>query len=253
MNGYCSQHCICAIVAKEYRPSAFVILIICSNLAVLIILKSYGQASCGNSIIPTAQMRDRCTPLKTSFMQKIFIALILCLTLIVSCSKSDVSPTNAVVGTWIFTNQLTNSFAYPSVLTNPFSVGNTSWSTTFDSIKITFDNNGSYTFWNFHLPVDNGKYSIAQDSFIIIKPDTADFVKFNYSLPLLTGGTGIPPILVYSPYSNFHFSSDTILFKKSTSNNIVFSGAWLTKATYPIIPSNDTLILNQSLNYFKRE
>src|SRR6476661_3081944 len=176
----------------------------------------------------------RFRPLKTSFMVKIFIAVILCLTLIVSCSKSDVSPANAVVGTWIFTNQLTNSFAYPSVLTNPFPFGNTRWSTTVDSIKITFDNNGNYTFWNFHLPIDNGKYSIAQDSFIIIKPDTADFVKFNYSLPLLTVGTGIPPIGVYSPYSNFHFSSDTILFKKSASNNIVFSGAWLTKASNPI-------------------
>ena len=186
-------------------------------------------------------------------MQKIFMTLILCPTLIVSCSKNDVSPTKAVVGTWIFTNQLTNSFAYPSVFTNPFPIGNTSWSTNVDSIKITFDKNGNYTFWNFHLPIDNGKYSIAQDSFIIIKPDTADFVKFNYSLPLLTVGTGIPPIGVYSPYSNFHFSSDTILFKKSASNNIVFSGAWLTKASNPIIPGNDTLILNQSLNYFKRE
>lgn len=75
MNGYCSQHCICAIVAKEYRPSAFVILIICSNLAVLIILKSYGQASCGNSIIPTAQMRDRCTPLKLHLCRKFSLHL----------------------------------------------------------------------------------------------------------------------------------------------------------------------------------
>lgn len=186
-------------------------------------------------------------------MRKIFIGFFLILTSIVSCSKSDISSGNAVVGTWVFTNQLTNSFAYPSVLTNPFPVGNTSWSTSVDSIKITFDNNGNYTFWNFHLPVDNGKYFIAQDSFIIIKPDTADFVKFNYSLPLLTGGTGIPPVPVYSPYSNFHFSSDTILFNKSTSNNIVFSGAWLTKANSPIIPSNDTLILNQTLSYFKRK
>jgi len=55
----CAQHCICAIGAKEYRPSAFVILIIFSNLAVIIIFKSYGQASCGNSIFPTAQMLDR--------------------------------------------------------------------------------------------------------------------------------------------------------------------------------------------------
>jgi hypothetical protein len=186
------------------------------------------------------------------FMQKSFIAIILCLAFMVSCSKSDVSPTNAVVGTWIFTNQFTNSFAYPSGLTSPFPVANTSWSTTVDSIKITFDDNGNYTFWNFHLPVDKGTYSIAQDSFIIIKPDTADFVRFNYSLPVLTTGTGIPPVVVYSPYSNFHFSSDTILFNKSTNNNIVFSGVWLTKADNPIIPSNDTLILNQSLNYFKR-
>ena len=89
-------------------------------------------------------------------MQKFFIGLILSLTLIISCLKSDVSSANAVVGTCVFTNQLTNSFAYPSVLTNPFPVGNTTWSTNVDSIKITFDNNGNYTFRNFHLPVDNG-------------------------------------------------------------------------------------------------
>jgi hypothetical protein len=104
-------------------------------------------------------------------MQKIFIPLMPSLALTVLCSKSDVSPANAIIGTWIFTNQLTNSFAYPSVLTSPFAVSNASWSTTLDSIKITFDNNGNYTFWNFHLPVDKGKYSIAQDSLIIIKPE----------------------------------------------------------------------------------
>ena len=34
------NNCICAIGAKEYRPSTFVILLNCSNLAVLIILKA---------------------------------------------------------------------------------------------------------------------------------------------------------------------------------------------------------------------
>jgi len=43
----------------QYRPSTFVILLTFSNLAVLIILKSYGQASCGNSNSPTAQMLGR--------------------------------------------------------------------------------------------------------------------------------------------------------------------------------------------------
>jgi len=51
-------------MAPQYGTSAFVILIICSNLAVLMILKSSGQASCGNSIpiaigTPTAQMLGR--------------------------------------------------------------------------------------------------------------------------------------------------------------------------------------------------
>lgn len=190
----------------------------------------------------------------TSQMHNKIIGLILGFTLLVSCSKSDSSPSNIIVGTWIFTNQLTLSYAYPSGLTNnPFPIGSSSSSTTLDSIKITFDNNGNYAFRNFHFPVDNGKYMIVQDSFIIIKPDTADFVKFNYSLPSYSFGTGIPQNPVNLPYSNFHFSSDTILYKKSTSNNIIFSGSWLSKANSPIIPGNDTLILNQSLNYFRRE
>ncbi|MGF7229931.1 hypothetical protein [Arachidicoccus sp.] len=187
-------------------------------------------------------------------MFKKIILFVLYLTFLVSCSKSDISSNNTVVGTWIFTNQTINSYAYPAVLTNsPFPIQNSTSSTTLDSIKITFDNSGNYTFRNFHLPIDNGKYTIVQDSFIIIKPDTAAFIKFNYSLPSFTTGTGNQPPSGYSPYTNFHFSTDTILFKKSTNNNITFSGTWLTKATSPILPSNDTLILNQSLNYFRRQ
>jgi hypothetical protein len=186
-------------------------------------------------------------------MIKIANVLIVGLILIVSCSKNDNPVSNTVVGTWIFTNQSTNSFAYPSVLTNnPYPVGSTSWFTSSDSIKISFDNNGNYTFSNFRLPVDNGKYIVAQDSFIIIKPDTAGFIKFNYSLPAITFSSGTTPLPI-SPYLDFHFSSDTILFKKSTNNNIVFSALWLTKAKNPVISSNDTIILNQSLNYFKRQ
>jgi hypothetical protein len=48
---------ICAIGAEEYRPSTFVILLSFSNLAVYKL--SYGQASCGNSNFPTAQMPGR--------------------------------------------------------------------------------------------------------------------------------------------------------------------------------------------------
>lgn len=184
-------------------------------------------------------------------MRSILAGLILSLTLITSCSKNDNS--NALIGTWTFTNQSINSFAYPSVLNNnSFPVGVSTWSIAVDSIKLTFDNSGNYTFSNFHLPVDKGKYTIVKDSFLVIKPDTSDFVKFNYSLQSGTFGSGIPPTPVYSPYSNFHFSTDTVIFKL-TNNNIVFSGIWVTKANHPINPSNDTLLLNQSLNYFKRQ
>lgn len=207
---------------------------------------------CGFSLPQLHKHFNRCAQLKTTTMKNVATGLFLSLTLIVSCSKNDNSASNSVVGTWIFTNQLINSFAYPSVLTNHVPIGSASWSTAFDSVKISFDNNGNYTFSNFHLPVDKGKYIISQDSFIIIKPDTAGFIKFNYSLPSVTFSSGTTPVQI-SPYSDFHFSTDTILFKKSTNSNIVFSGLWLTKAKNPIIPSNDTLILNQSFNYFKRQ
>jgi hypothetical protein len=43
----CVQHCICAIGAEEYRPSTFVILLNCSNLAVFIILKATAKQAVG--------------------------------------------------------------------------------------------------------------------------------------------------------------------------------------------------------------
>lgn len=185
-------------------------------------------------------------------MKPIFSGLLLSMTFIVSCSKNDTLNSNILVGSWTFTNQAINSFAYPSVLNNnPFPVGTSTMSIAIDSIKLTFDNAGNYTFSNFHLPVDKGKYTIVQDSLLVIKPDTSDFVKFNYTLQSVTFVSGIPPVPIYSPYSSFHFSTDTIRFKL-TNNNIIFSGVWVTKANHPIIPSNDTLLLNQSLNYFKR-
>lgn len=191
-------------------------------------------------------------------MKRLFIGLILILTLFVSCSKNNTQTSSSVVGTWIFTNRSIASYAYPSVLTNnPFPIAISSSSTTIDSIKVTFDNNGNYSFINYHLPIDNGTYIVVQDSFIVISPDTAGFVKFNYTLPTLIGANdttpGVPPVPIYAPYANFQYTSDTILFKKSANNNIIFSGAWLTKANQPIIPSNDTLVLNQSLNYFKKQ
>ena len=200
----------------------------------------------------TSQMLLRCTPLNSLNMKKIAFKLALSLTLFASCSKHDNSASNSIIGTWVFTSQVTTSFAYPSFLTNPFPVGSSSWSTSSDSIKISFDNTGNYIFFNFKLPADKGKYVIAQDSFLIIKPDTAGFVKFNYSLPSITFSPGTSPVPV-PPYNDFHFSSDTILIKKSTINNIAFSGIWLTKAKNQILPGNDTLILNYSVNNFRRQ
>jgi len=179
------------------------------------------------------------------------IALLLLLTLGLACSRTNNSPANAIAGTWIFTNQSTFSYAYPDVLTNPLPFATGRYTTTIDSIKISFFNNGTYAFSNFRLPIDNGTYIIAQDSLLIIKPDTSGFVKYNYTLPVTYSFTGPNPPLTPPPYAGFIFTSDTILFKKSNNNTIAFSGIWLAKAVSPIIPSNDTIILNQCINYFK--
>jgi hypothetical protein len=185
-------------------------------------------------------------------MKTIFTVIFFSSISLISCSKNDDSVSNPVVGTWVFTNRVTNSFAYPSVLTNPFPIGSSSWSVSSDSIKISFDNDGNYTFLNFNLPVDKGSYILAQDSFLIIKPDSADFIRFNYSLSSVGFSSGTNPDPV-PPYHDFRFSSDTVVMKKSTNNNITFAALWLTKAQNPIIPSNDTLILNYSLSNFKRQ
>ncbi len=191
-------------------------------------------------------------------MKKSFIGLLISLAIVSSCSKKDSLPSTALVGKWVFTNQVITSFAYPWVLhNNSFPIATSNFSTTLDSIQIVFDNNGNYIFRNFHLPIDNGTYTIAQDSFIIINPPTADFVKFNYVMPSLSAFVdtlpGVIPPATYTPYSNFQYTSDTILFRKTSNNGLVFSGSWLIKASQPLIPTNDTLILNQSFNYFKKQ
>lgn len=191
-------------------------------------------------------------------MKLLFIALAFVFTLFISCKKNNAEPSNSIAGTWVFTNQSTVSYAYPSVLNNnSFPIASSTSSTTIDSIKIIFDNSLNYTFANYRLRTDNGTYTIAQDSFLVIKPDTADFVKFNYTVPTITAiadtTPGILPIPVYAPYSNFHYVSDTILFKKTTANTIIFSGVAVTKSNQPIFPSNDTLVLTIISNYFKKQ
>src|SRR5215467_15177994 len=111
-------------------------------------------------------------------MKLLFIRSALILTLFLSCNKNSTQQSNSVVGTWIFTNQTTVSYAYPSVLNNDtFPIANSTASTTSDSIRVTFDNNGNYTFMNYRLAADNGTYIISQDSFMVINPDTAGFIK----------------------------------------------------------------------------
>ena len=127
-------------------------------------------------------------------MKKIVFGYVLGLALLISCSKNDSAISNEIAGTWVFTGQVINSFAYPSVLTNPFPIASSGLSTSLDSIKITFDNNGNYTFSNFKLPVDRGTYKIVKDSMLVINPDTAAFVKFNYSLTSVTFSSAVTPV-----------------------------------------------------------
>ncbi len=189
------------------------------------------------------------------------IMILLIGVLFVACSKKSSSPSDSLAGTWIFTNQLTQS----SVPVSTSLIGSspsvtTSWTAPADSIKITFDGNGSYTFLNFHLPIDRGTYTILKDSFLVIHPDTADFVKFNYTLPVIgfsgtvttpTSPTTTPLLPTYVPYTNFHFVSDTILFRKATDNSkLTFIGTWRTTQA---APANDTIVLNQCTNFFIRQ
>ncbi len=186
---------------------------------------------------------------------RIVAGLMLTFIIFTSCSKSD-QGIAGITGTWIFTNSAVFSYAYPSVLTgNTNPIGVSTGSTSLDSCRITFNSNDSYSFTNFRQPADNGEYTITQDSFLVIKPDTADFVKFNYTPPTLIAITDTLPAHPpsYSPYTGFQYSTDTILFKKTSNNNIVFSGAWIGKAAQPILPGNDTLILYVSYHYFKRQ
>ncbi len=188
-------------------------------------------------------------------MRKTNLLWLALLCTIFSCSKTSDSSPNDIAGTWVFTSGVSASYAYPAVLQNPSAIveqGNTVVSD--DSIRITFNGNGSYTFLNHRLPPDAGTYRVSQDSFLIIQPDSAAFIKFSYpALGVVAGTTDTSGTLPKpEPYANFQFVSDTILIKKS-SNGIIFSTAWLTHTSYPLALTNDTLLLNINSSNFKRQ
>jgi hypothetical protein len=182
------------------------------------------------------------------------VALTICtLIIITSCTKDNNSGRSAIAGTWIFTNQVSQSNSYPSALINPYPISIASWTISSDSIKAIFDKDGNYTFTNFSLPIDKGTYTILHDSLLIINPDTSGFVKFCYTAPAFYGFSWTPQIpLPQLPYSDFYFTSDTILFKKTNTDNITFTAFWFKKASSPIQPSGDTIIINQATSNFKR-
>lgn len=184
------------------------------------------------------------------------ISVLFLFMLILSCSKnSETSSTNPIVGSWRFTNQTNISFPYPSGLNNPFATGTSNFIISNDSIKVSFDNNGNYFFSNFRLPIDIGTYKIIQDSFLIIKPDTAGLIKFCYNVPVFIGGTGLPPnpiLLTPFPYTNFQFSSDTIILKISNNSEVDFTAYRFTKRAIPYLPSGDTITSNKITSNFIR-
>ena len=127
-------------------------------------------------------------------MKYITLARIICIALFLSsCEKGDNDNSTTVSGKWAFTNQYARSFAYPTVLTNPMPFSILDWSLSNDSIQVNFDNNGNYTFSNYSLPTQTGKYSIVHDTVLLIKPDTSAFIKFCYSTQAFYAGSTTLP------------------------------------------------------------
>ena len=187
-------------------------------------------------------------------MRKTNLLWLALLCIIYSCSKKSDSSPGDITGTWVFTSSMSTSYDYPAVLQNPSAIverGNSIVSD--DSIKITFNSNGNYTFLNHSLPPDAGSYRVSQDSFLIIQPDSAAFIKFNYPAMGLFGLTDTSGTLPKpEPYADFHFVSDTILVKRS-GNALTLSTAWLTHTSYPLPITNDTLLLDISSSNFQRQ
>jgi len=183
--------------------------------------------------------------------------------MLTACSKNA---SDSIVGTWVFTNQFTASSYTDHTLSPLYPSTYSTMALSNDSIRIVFNGNGTFTFYNFHLPVDQGTYSIVRDSLLVIQPDTAGFVKFNYPQPAATFSTTTPPVVppviipgdpstypVYAPYANFHFISDTIQFK-ITSGKVAFSTTWLSKQQPSgAVPTSDSLVINQCGNFFTRQ
>jgi len=174
--------------------------------------------------------------------------LLISFIVISSCSKTDTSPSNTLVGTWIFTSQYTQSFSYPSMLTNPYPFSVSSYTIAMDSIQLSFHNIGNYSFTNLRTPIDHGTYSVFQDSLLIIEPDTSGLIKFSYNTLTLSFSSQVsPPPL---PYQNFKFTSDTIFFKANT-NNLILTTIQLSKPSTPIQPAGDTIVISQCITNFR--
>jgi hypothetical protein len=183
----------------------------------------------------------------------IFIVVIFSFIIIASCSKNNDPASYSIVGTWKFASQNNISFSYPSVLTNPTPIGTSNFTYPTDSIKAIFNINGNFSFSNFRLPISYGTYKVIRDTLVVITPDTSGLIQFCYNVPFIGGGTWIPGTPLPPtplPYSNFQFTSDTIIFKNYNNKDLVFTAYRLTKTITPNLPSGDTLLLNKITSNF---
>ena len=141
-----------------------------------------------------------CAIFKPQHMKIIFALIVL--TFLYSCSKKNATSNN-LIGTWIFTNE-TSTTSY-------------NWSPTSDSLYITFDNSNHYVYRQYSFPIDNGTYSIIQDSIITFKPDSS-YSPFFHLLHNIFVNSG--------PDTGWHYVGEKIYFKKN-ANQLKLTSTWI--------------------------
>lgn len=196
-----------------------------------------------------------------------------------SCQKDKPVATEKLSGTWIFTDENMVTFAphgsqvpmssfkgsainFHTITTAGYGMLATSSMTMTDgSIRITFNGQGTYTFASPWRPDETGHYRVVQDSLLVIQPDSADFIKFNYPTMSVSAGsviiTSVDSLPAYDPYDNddYQFIGDTVYFTcPDNHRELTLATSWISKAAAPTEPFwKDTLLLQAHIAHFRRQ
>lgn len=165
------------------------------------------------------------------------------------CSKEG-SIRKAVIGEWTFRSMTSKSFPYPSMLSNAPLLSMSAATSTSNGVRVSFNSDGHFTFFNYDKPAQFGQFKIYNDTLLVIQPDTSGFLNFCLHEPRIYSVSTLLPFSV--PELKIIPISDTIRIRKISREEIQFALSSLKKAQVSLHPSTDTLIYTEVLSTFRR-